>query len=244
MQVIHCTQKTRCSTVRIHCDAFCTLQRITNYEISVCMQISILSQCSKHTSSVASACVRPQPRRFQTWQNTPAWEKWCNHLTPSRTLVHDIGVPEESSTASLKLPKACMACSQLGKPGELHPHSHLLCLFLPVRRERARPKVGSPKESQDVGLVQRRVVVRSDHFGMHLRVLGPVHVAVHVVDCVVPIVAGEPIYHRAGEVASRVDIHVRPLVLSQDNVFCSIVLQNVPRVGRYFNHRSKFPILQ
>ena len=71
---------------------------------------------------------------------------------------------------------------------------------------------------------------------MHLGVLGPMHVAVHVVDCMVPVVASEPIYHGAGEVASRVDIHVRPLVLSQDNVFCSIVLQHIPRVRRDFDH--------
>ena len=105
---------------------------------------------------------------------------------------------------------------------------HLLSFLLPVCREGTRPKVGPPEEAENVRFIQRGVVVRRDHFGVHLRVLRPMHVAVHVVNCVVPIVAGEPIDHRAREVACRVHIHLGPLVLSKDNVLCSIMLQHIP----------------
>ena len=97
-------------------------------------------------------------------------------------------------------------------------------------RECTGPKVGAPKEAENVGLIQRGVAVRRDHFGVHLRVLGPMHVAVHVVDCVVPVVAGEPVNHRAGEVASGVHVHLWPFVLSKDYILCSIMLKHIPEV--------------
>ena len=65
--------------------------------------------------------------------------------------------------------------------------------FPAVRRKGAWPKVGPPHEAENVGLVQGGVAEGGDHLCMHLRIFRPVHVAVHVVDGVVAVVAGQPV---------------------------------------------------
>lgn len=94
----------------------------------------------------------------------------------------------------------------------------------------ARPKVGAPQEAQNVGLIQLGVAMWCNQLGMHLWILGPVHVAVHVMDGMIAIVAGKVVDHRSNEVSGGVHVHLGTLVFSQDDVLCAIVLQHIPQL--------------
>ena len=65
---------------------------------------------------------------------------------------------------------------------------------------------------------------------MHLRIFGPVDVAIHMMDRVVTIVACEPIDHGAGEVPGRVHVHLGTFMFSQDDVLCPIMLKHIPQL--------------
>lgn len=81
--------------------------------------------------------------------------------------------------------------------------------------------------------------MRNNQLGMHLRIFGPVDVAIHMMDRVVTIVACEPIDHGAGEVPGRVHVHLGTFMFSQDDVLCPIMLKHIPQL-KHITHRARF----
>ena len=93
----------------------------------------------------------------------------------------------------------------------------------------ARPKVGAPQEFENVRLVQFGVAMWCNQLLVHLRIFGPVHVAVHVMNGMVAIVACDPVDHWTREVPSGIHIHFGTFVLSKNNVLRPVMLQHVPQ---------------
>jgi len=91
----------------------------------------------------------------------------------------------------------------------------------------ARPKVGAPQEFENVRLVQFGVAMWCNQLLVHLRIFGPVHVAVHVMNGMVAIVACDPVDHWTREVPSGIHIHFGTFVLSKNNVLRPVMLQHV-----------------
>ena len=111
-----------------------------------------------------------------------------------------------------------------------NPFGFLSALFAQaMRRKFARPKVGAPQEFENVRLIQLGVAMWYNQLLMHLRIFGPVHVAVHVMNGMVAIVACDPVDHWTCEVPGGIHIHFGTFVLSKNNVLRPIMLQHVPQ---------------
>ena len=98
-----------------------------------------------------------------------------------------------------------------------NPFGFLSALFAQaMRRKFARPKVGAPQEFENVRLIQLGVAMWYNQLLMHLRIFGPVHVAVHVMNGMVAIVACDPVDHWTCEVPGGIHIHFGTFVLSKN----------------------------
>jgi len=110
-----------------------------------------------------------------------------------------------------------------------NPFSFSALFALAMLWKFARPKVGAPQEFENVRLVQFGVAMWCNQLLVHLRIFGPVHVAVHVMNGMVAIVACDPVDHWTREVPSGIHIHFGTFVLSKNNVLRPVMLQHVPQ---------------